>query len=331
MTVLINFVLIDAGTTILQNFLQTFVLLNYSETVSDASKYFLIIVVVGGAGGAVISVACLWILKIFDKLHVYRFFLVVVSIGSIFLFIYTIVIDDVTGFIAIAATVTLMAVPLNLINSFMVRDLVVYDTFVTRLKRANTYFSAVNLPSNILSTALSSIPLIGLTLTGFKERENPVDDQSVDAVYNYTDEVLWVLRFLGPPIVFLSALYLLWVNRNYKLTSAIADEMLAINDKRSALEVEISAKDARSVLNPLQDRQQSFSTVEVTDEIKPIALDNSDSQTLMHLSTEELALVSRGSLSLVIRWNKYFITISLLLSGIIVGSLALDISLGALI
>jgi hypothetical protein len=91
----------------------------------------LIYVVLGGILGLVFIIACNWILARIDKIRVLVFILIIVIALSIATFFVTLNASTLYVYLAIVVVMSTLAMPVGLIASLFIRDLVVFDAFVT--------------------------------------------------------------------------------------------------------------------------------------------------------------------------------------------------------
>lgn len=102
---------------------------------SDLSKYtnlLVIIALVSAIFGIIINIICYWVLQRLDKI---KFLLAILLIGSALCFasFFTILPgrSSFIGYVGLCIAVVIVGFPARLVESLVVRDLVVYDSFIT--------------------------------------------------------------------------------------------------------------------------------------------------------------------------------------------------------
>lgn len=138
------------------------------------------------------------------------------------------------------------------------------------------YLTAINLPTLVISTLLGAIPVILISFTGYKEHTDEVDDDNIDELYDKTSGTLWMLRIVGSLLCCVLALVAFEVMRNYALNDKIVEQMNDVNKmtKERNEEYEDNLADVR-----LSNGNGN-------------GLSESQKQQIMHLSVEELGMLS---------------------------------------
>ncbi len=87
----------------------------------------------GGSLGVIFMILCNWLFKKYDKLNIMFVLLAVVFVLSIFMFFLTLASDSAALYIFIifGSTIIVIGFGLNLINSVLLRDLIMFDSLVT--------------------------------------------------------------------------------------------------------------------------------------------------------------------------------------------------------
>ncbi len=205
--------------------------------------------VIAGASIAVILVVQLslnCILRKFDKLKVYKFATALAGVISTLVFVVTLPgIGNIGFYLLMIINVVLAGIvsALSLIDGLFVRDLVVFDTYVTGLRRENMYQMALNLPSNLAISIGSSIPLILCYMTGFVPGTNNVDDDHIVSKYLWNDSVIWQMRFYGRFLVTLICYISYFTIRNYPLNDKVSRKISDVVIKRDEVQAQSDKSD----------------------------------------------------------------------------------------
>lgn len=137
-----------------------------SQIVPFGIYLFIATILVGMGANVLVRI----ILKHYEKLAVYKFLSVAACCLSLALLPISFSTSTVGLYAFLTASVTLgglIASPLYLINSYFTRDLIYYDAYKTNLRRENMFQLALNLPSGLLTSLISNIPLTVLCASGF--------------------------------------------------------------------------------------------------------------------------------------------------------------------
>jgi len=201
-------------------------------------------------------------------------------------------------------------------EGLIVRDLIRFDTFRTGLNRENLYQTALNVPAQIGSQIIYSIPMTIFTASGFQQKESPVitdDLMTSKYTWNYGSQVQIVMysTFLFGA----GALISYYLFYRYPLLQPVADKIeTALNkrtlaqDKRETRRSIIfgSAKraaeatdegegeddaDAKAKAEEGQDDQERLSSIDVG--LSSIA-DDKDEMLMNHFSTKEIIAMSNS-------------------------------------
>ncbi len=134
--VFVNQVFVDAAISTFSTILVLLVITSYNiNKESSASMLYVIISIVGGIIGVACNISCHWVLQRFDKLQVYNGLLLITIVACILVFLLSLNASNLIGLVVLGSILTIVAVPINLIYSLFVRDLVIFDTFVTGTKQ----------------------------------------------------------------------------------------------------------------------------------------------------------------------------------------------------
>jgi len=193
-SIFMNRVLIGSATSIFTSSASLLLLIGFSNinTQKDFVFFSIFMGIASGTMGVCIVVALNWYLTLVDKLTVYLRITKLVTIASFIGFIATLgtTMPCFILYYLMNMTIGIMYHPIVAIESFMLRDLILYDTYSTGilmfmafsycssyiftlwlvgLNRENAYVTAITLPSSVLVTFVGAIPLCMLTLTGFHQ------------------------------------------------------------------------------------------------------------------------------------------------------------------
>ena len=195
-------------------------------------------------------------------------------------------------------------------EGLIVRDLIRFDTFRTGLNRENLYQTALNVPAQIGSQIIYSIPMTIFTASGFQQKENPVvtdDLMTSKYTWNYGSQVQIVMY--STVLFGTGALISYYLFYRYPLLQPVADKIeTALNKRTLAQESQEtrrsiifgSAKkageeeddaDAKAKAEEGQDDQERLSSIDVG--LSSIA-DDKDEMLMNHFSTKEIIAMSNS-------------------------------------
>ena len=133
-TIFTNRVLIQGATSIFGNAASFLILIGFNVTSnSDFVIYSLLLGVVGTIAGLCLNIAMNWLLRYVEKLRVYLNLAAAVMVLSTVAFIPANISNStaLVVFLLIILCLSIVGYPIYLIESLMVRDLILYDTFIT--------------------------------------------------------------------------------------------------------------------------------------------------------------------------------------------------------
>lgn len=166
---------------------------------------------------------------------------------------------------------------------FALSDFLFLCSIDVGLHRENMFLTAINLPTNILSTLIGAAPGVFIALTGYTEHNDDVDDDQIDQLYGWTSSTLWMLRVLGSIVCPILALAAFAVMRNYALRDKIVAKMNDAIKSKEEKEKEFASLD--------QDRSDTGIT---TGNVLP----DEQKQHIMHLSLEEIGVLTNDRISI---------------------------------
>jgi len=114
--------------------------------------------------------------------------------------------------------------PIGMIQKIMLRDLVVYDTFLTGLNRESLYLTAMLTPSSIAISCITTIPSIALVFSGYKQHTD-VDDDALDKQFDWNTTTVWTLILVGPLVLFVVGLIAYYTMKSYALNDNVANQI----------------------------------------------------------------------------------------------------------
>ena len=252
------------------------------KTMDEYVQYALVMGLIAGIVGVLATIACNSVLKKIDKLWLYLQLIKIVGVIGVTSFLLSALSHSNVAFyvfLSLNLCVTIFYAPMSLIMSLFIRDLVTYDTFVTRMSRETLYLTALYTPSQIIVSFVSAIPTIILYFSGFDQNED-VDDDNVDGLFEWTEGSLWILRITGPLAMTLLASAAYFNLNKYHLTTQISDQM--------------GESIRRRTKNSSSKEKNEISNMDAEDKDKiAIADQQEQQQLLLHLSPEELYALSR--------------------------------------
>ncbi len=130
--VFINQIFIEASAATYNAIMVLLLITSYAvKKEITASVLYLVMSIIGGIIGVAFNVSCNWIFTKVDKLEVYNILLLIAVIVCVITFFISFDADNLTGMIIIGVIIATIGAPANLIYNMFIRDLVIYDTFVT--------------------------------------------------------------------------------------------------------------------------------------------------------------------------------------------------------
>ena len=185
----------------------------------------------------VISLNC--ILSKVDKLNFYLNVTLVIALLSFTMFGFTIpelnaiatnsnISDGLSTtmlycYLVFGVIISICANPVFFIEGLLLRDLIMFDTLTTGLNRENMYQVAIGIPATLISTVLSSIPIIILFTTGFGINKTQQDDYRKEYYWNNSSiEEIAVFTTLVTGIIAIISYYNL---RTYPFSTRIAEQI----------------------------------------------------------------------------------------------------------
>jgi Na+/melibiose symporter-like transporter len=126
-------VLINSAITIFLACYAYYLLIGFD--IKDIKKYVQLLIVIAYAAAGVgicTTIACNWLLRFVDKV---QFLQTLLLMGAVFTFVSIFVIlpssSSLTGYVVVCVLVAMLGFPGRLVETLILRDLVVYDTFTT--------------------------------------------------------------------------------------------------------------------------------------------------------------------------------------------------------
>mmetsp|Transcript_25061 Transcript_25061/g.34425 ORF Transcript_25061/g.34425 Transcript_25061/m.34425 type:complete len:723 (-) Transcript_25061:146-2314(-) len=342
-TIFTNRVLIGTATGIFSTNGSLLLLLGFGlGTTQDFVTYTTVLAVAGALGGIACVVVCNWYLKYVEKLGLYLQLAALVTAISLIGFIVCIFTSQAAFFVffVLILIAGIIYFPITLIESLMVRDLILYDTFTTGLNRENTYLTAITLPPSVLVAVLTVVPLSALNLTGFSQ--NLVDDDKISGLYTWNNSSLWVLRVSGTLLVAVIAMASYYLIQKYPLTQKVADQMNAAVQKREEGKKEGDAEGGKVEMTnfgiggrPSEGEVSGASKDLDVKQLEEKVME--DRLMLLHLSLEEIQRVATGAskgsavnpgLLTVYRYTLASMVLSGITSAMLLAAFFVDASLG---
>jgi Na+/melibiose symporter-like transporter len=337
-------VLVNSGANIFITVVGYYVLIGFDiNNVKAYVNYLLIGSVIGASIGIPLTVMMNWILVRYDKITLYLTLMVlVIFLGFVAFFVTIPGVNSFEGYLTVLSLINALSYPAKLFDQLIIRDLITYDNFMTGsllllsspllvssspllvssrlnfssrlclgLNRENMYLMALSLPTTILSTFIGGIPAMVIMFCGYSE-DTDVDDDEVENKYDWTKTTLWFLRICGSFVFSLLACFAFLILKRYSLTSAVAQQMNAVNKRREEqakseeleeemiLEERRSKRELRDESNPLQLGLLESSDRAVEDHVPFSSSSVSSSSALspsmrylfLHFSAEELYLMA---------------------------------------
>lgn len=330
---LTNKILISAAIAIFANIAGFYLLIGFKNVNKVSAVTNLIVISAGIAAvvGVFLMVACHWLFKKWDKLQVYRAQIFIVMFLSIVCFFVTLDTDNnaLVLYIAVGAAMASLAFPIRLMDSLFVRDLVLYDTFLTGLNRENMYITAFAIPSNVLQQFIAAMPVITLTFFGFVTiTDASQDDDEIDEHYNWTKASLWVCRVYSSFAIFGIAFASYWVLRDYGITASVADQINEVVNRR-ALEKQKREEEFPAKSSDGADADSQLETAGADGSASDDTTEH-ERQLVLHLSVAELyhvhKAISGSSLAYISQLNIYGALTAVLTALCLLMALVTDLS-----
>lgn len=210
----------------------------YSQIVSFIIIFGVIYFILGGLA----TLSLNYLLKIYDKLIIYKFLTFAIAFFGVLIFPCSIF-SNITGFYLTSACLLITGIfsfPIITIDGFFVKDLLIYDAFLTGLNRENMYQTAISLPSLLAENVITSIPSVILYATGFVSGTNTVNDDQIISKFLWDDKSLWILRGFTSFVLAGIALLSYCTIKDYPLTDEAANRINDIVKSREDLRRRVS-------------------------------------------------------------------------------------------
>jgi hypothetical protein len=108
------------------------------------------------------------------------------------------------------------------------------------------YISAILIPSNIISKFLSQIPIVVITLIGFKSYD--VEDDLVANTYSWTDGCVWAIRAFASFFIAIFAIICYFSMKDYPLTGTVVNKMNEMITHRDAEALALASQGESTLL-----------------------------------------------------------------------------------
>lgn len=156
---------------------------------SDIVPLLLVMSIVTNVVGMVLNLGLNWILRYVDKLVVYGHLTIAIAVVAMALLVASLrdSAEACYTFVALVIVLAALSSPIYTIDTLLVRDLVIYDTFVTGINRENMYQAAVDLPTSLATTVFDNIPSMVLHATGFVSGTNAAEDDQLISRFIWDD------------------------------------------------------------------------------------------------------------------------------------------------
>jgi Na+/melibiose symporter-like transporter len=332
--VFLNETLLMTAISVMGGVVNIYMQVGLTSNTGDYETLVIIQTVLGVILGLAFLLVLNWYLSSRDKLKIYLNQLRFIASAGIVGFGVSVIPGNVGNylFFLFFFIIVVITPSVQLIDTLLVRDLVMFDTFTTGLNRESMYQTAISVPAGMISGAASSIPLIILYNTGYNTLAGASTDDSItDKHYEWNDGTIWQCRIyasLGLSIIAYASYYVL---RSYPMTRDVSDKISEIVKSRMIKKSE--AEEAKeSSGGDVQDTDFRSSGLE-EDELgvgNSIA-DNNDEMEMLHFSNVEVNAMASSPIEHGenVRLNEIrsYNTISILLSILAIVSLVLGIAI----
>ena len=180
------------------------------------------------------------------------------------------------------------------------------------------FLTAQGIPSSIIASFISTIPIVILTLSGFKS--NDVDDDNLHDLYTWNSSSLWILRISSSFVAAFIAFCAFYVIRKYPLTQKVCDKINAVVKNREMMREtgDLELRNAGMPANSSNAEIPSTSVDTVSSSVldlleDDVPLTSDEREALLHLSAAELYRVYAAIDSTVYRPEQGVLLIKTLL------------------
>lgn len=95
------------------------------------------------------------------------------------------------------------------------------------------YLTAQGIPTSIMGNFIATIPVIIITLSGFRTKQ--ADDDHIDNNYSWNSASIWVLRLFASLFVGCLAMLAFFMIRNYPLTQGVTEKINEVVKRREMI------------------------------------------------------------------------------------------------
>jgi len=184
--------------------------------------------------GAVAVISLNWILAYYEKLFVYKIITLVIGVLGVVIFLACLAGNEASFYATCFFLIILGALvgPISAIDNFFLKDLIIYDTFLTGLNRENMYQTALALPANLGTSIIATIPSIILYGMGFISGTNTSTDDQIISKFIVNDRALWAMRVFCSLLMSVIAIASYFIIRPYPLNDPAAKRIQEIVNSR---------------------------------------------------------------------------------------------------
>lgn len=178
----------------------------------------------------------------------------------------------------------------SIIDTLLIRELVILDTFQTGLNREALYQTTLYTAQGMVSTVISYLPTVIYFLAGLSIAYPDSDDDIIVNHYNFNDNTLWLLRIFLALVPAACALLAYIVMRTYPLKKNVANK---INDL-----LRLDYQDNENANDNTNLKINDSNEINLEEKLLPqknkSEYDNDDKMLYFHFSTEELQLIANS-------------------------------------
>jgi GPH family glycoside/pentoside/hexuronide:cation symporter len=272
---------------------------NYVQTNNLLVKVLLIQGIVLSLLAIPVGLLTNYLLNYIETIDLYQWTTIGYGFSCLILFISVISNKTFFFFESIFTLLSLVFTAVSIMDTLLIRELIILDTFQTGFNREALYQTTLYTAQGMVSSIITYIPTIVYFMSGLSIAYSDSDDDIIVNHYNFDNTTLWLLRIFLSLVPACCALLAYFVMRTYPLRKNVANkinEVLRLHYYESSnddddLTINILANDHNEVMN------SNINESDIEDELMKANkrdIDYNDKMLYFHLSIEELQLISNS-------------------------------------
>jgi len=245
-----------------------------------------------------------YLLTYIEAIDLYQWTTIGYGLSCIVLFLSVISNNTFYFFECIFTLLSLVFTAVSIMDTILIRELVILDTFQTGFNREALYQTTLYTAQGMISSIITYIPTIAYFLSGLGIAYTDSDDDIIVEHYNFDNKTLWLLRVFLSLIPACFALLAFMVMRTYPLRKNVANkisEILRLNSEGTEivdctddvsiniLATEYTITDTNTIFNRNENDLEKTLLHKNKNEY-----DYEDKMLYFHFSAEELQLISNS-------------------------------------